>query len=230
MRVGSKTDKGRVREQNEDSYGYKGNLFVVADGMGGHQAGEIASAIAVETILAMNFESQVDVELEKAILKANEAILSEVDSHPELSGMGTTIAVMVVHEQTIYIAHVGDSRIYHFGNGKLSQITEDHSLVAELLKNGEITETEAKHHPQRNILTQALGSRNEMKIEFHSYEVKPGEKYLLCSDGLSNMVEENILEAILQLDEEPETLAEKLITLANENGGSDNITVIIVEV
>lgn len=232
MRIGSKTDKGRVREQNEDAYGYKERLFVVADGMGGHQAGEIASAIAVETILKMNIdgETPIDLELEKAILKANDAILNEVVHHPELSGMGTTVAVMVIHNQTVNIAHVGDSRIYYYSEGRLAQLTKDHSLVAELVKNGEISESEAKHHPQRNILTQALGSRGEMKVEFQSLALKPGDKFLLCTDGLSGMVDENWLGNILRLDEEPQILAEKLVNLANENGGSDNITVIIIEV
>ncbi|HYH03459.1 MAG TPA: protein phosphatase 2C domain-containing protein, partial [Bacillota bacterium] len=124
MRVGAKTDKGRVREQNEDSYGFKNQLFVVADGMGGHQAGEIASAIAVTTILAMDFEDQVETELERAIIKANDAILHEVDQHPELSGMGTTVATMVLNNRNVYIAHVGDSRIYHFAGGQLEQLTK----------------------------------------------------------------------------------------------------------
>ena len=230
MRVGAKTDKGRVREQNEDSYGFKNQLFVVADGMGGHQAGEIASAIAVTTILAMDFEDQVETELERAIIKANDAILHEVDQHPELSGMGTTVATMVLNNRNVYIAHVGDSRIYHFAGGQLEQLTKDHSLVAELVKNGEISESEAKHHPQRNILTQALGSRGEVKIEFQSLELKAGEKFLLCSDGLSNMVDEQTIATILQINEDPQVLAERLVAKANENGGSDNITVILVEV
>ncbi|HEY8463514.1 MAG TPA: Stp1/IreP family PP2C-type Ser/Thr phosphatase [Bacillota bacterium] len=230
MRVGSKTDKGRVREQNEDSYGYKDNLFVVADGMGGHQAGEIASAIAVETLLATDFDTQIQVQLEQAILKANEAILNEVAQHPELSGMGTTIAVLIIEDQTVYLAHVGDSRIYHYNNDQLKQLTKDHSLVAELVKNGVISENEAKYHPQRNILTQALGSPDEVKIEFQSCSCKPGDKFLLCSDGLSNLVDADTLREILQQDVDPQVIADKMVDLANENGGSDNITVIVVEV
>lgn len=230
MRVGSKTDKGRVREQNEDAFGYKEQLFVVADGMGGHQAGEIASAIVVETILAMTFTDRIDLELEKAILKANDAILEEVSRRPELSGMGTTVVSMVVEAPTIYIAHVGDSRIYRLHEGQLCQLTYDHSLVAELVKTGEITESEARHHPQRNILTQALGSRGELKIDFGQIEWVAGDKYLLCSDGLSGMLDEKAIQEILQLDEEPQHLAEMLVSMANDHGGSDNITVIVVEV
>jgi serine/threonine protein phosphatase PrpC len=229
MRVGSKTDKGHVREQNEDAYGFKENLFVVADGMGGHQAGEIASAIAVETILATNFTTTIEVELSQAIQKANDSILGEVDQHPELSGMGTTVAVLVVQTEMICLAHVGDSRIYHYAAGHLEQLTQDHSLVAELVKSGEISENEAKHHPQRNILTQALGSKGEIKIEFQTLARNPGDKFLLCSDGLSGMVDEASLAAILKLEQEPQFLAERLVSFANDQGGLDNITVIVVE-
>jgi serine/threonine protein phosphatase PrpC len=231
MRIGAKTDKGRVREQNEDSYGYKDNLFVVADGMGGHQAGEIASAIAVETILNIDFGvDNIDFELEKGILKANEAILEEVNHYPEMAGMGTTVVVLLIRDQTAYIAHVGDSRIYHYVDGALTQLTKDHSLVAELLENGEISENEAKNHPQRNILTQALGSRIEMKIEFLALGIQPGDKFLLCSDGLFGMVDREGIGEILKMDGEAQELAEKLVERANENGGSDNITVLVVEV
>lgn len=231
MRIGAKTDKGRVREQNEDSYGYKDNLFVVADGMGGHQAGEIASAIAVETILNLDFGvDNIDSELEKGILKANEAILEEVNHHPEMAGMGTTVVVLLIRDQTAYIAHVGDSRIYHYVDGALTQLTKDHSLVAELVENGEISENEAKNHPQRNILTQALGSRSELKIEFLALGIQPGDKFLLCSDGLFGMVDREGIGEILKIDGEAQELAEKLVERANDNGGSDNITVLVVEV
>jgi serine/threonine protein phosphatase PrpC len=230
MRIGSKTDKGRIREQNEDAYGFKENLFVVADGMGGHQAGEIASAIAVETILAANFTNEIELELGQAIQKANDSILAEVDQHPDLSGMGTTVAVLLVQAERIYLAHVGDSRIYRFDTaGRLGQLTQDHSLVAELVKSGEISENEAKHHPQRNILTQALGSKGEIKIEFQTLARNPGDKFLLCSDGLSGMVDEASLAAILKLEQEPQFLAERLVSFANDQGGLDNITVIVVE-
>jgi serine/threonine protein phosphatase PrpC len=229
MRVGTKTDKGKVREQNEDAYGFKENLFVVADGMGGHQAGEIASAIAVETILAADFTTGIVPELNQAIQRANESILKAVGQHPELAGMGTTVAVLYVQGRTVYLAHVGDSRIYQYTAGYLTQLTHDHSLVAELVKNGEISEDDAKHHPQRNILTQALGSLDELQIEFQNLAFNPGDKFLLCSDGLSGPVDAAAIAAILQLDEAPQVLAEKLVRLANEQGGPDNITVIVVE-
>jgi serine/threonine protein phosphatase PrpC len=229
MRVGTKTDKGKVREQNEDAYGFKENLFVVADGMGGHQAGEIASAIAVETILAADFTTGIDLELNQAIQRANESILEAVRQHPELAGMGTTVAVLYVQDRMVYLAHVGDSRIYHYTAGRLTQLTHDHSLVAELVKNGEISEDDAKHHPQRNILTQALGSLDELQIEFKNLPFIPGDKFLLCSDGLSGLVDAEAIAAILQLNEAPQVLAEKLVQLANEQGGPDNITVVVLE-
>jgi serine/threonine protein phosphatase PrpC len=230
MRVGSKTDKGRIREQNEDTYGFKENIFVVADGMGGHQAGEIASAIAVETILAANITTAIELELSQAIQKANDSILAAVSQCPELDGMGTTVAVLVVRTSMVYLAHVGDSRIYHYSERQLVQLTQDHSLVAELVKNGEISASEAKHHPQRNILTQALGSKGEMQIEFQRLACSSGDKFLICSDGLSGMVDEATIATVLELDQEPQVLAEKLVNLANEHGGNDNITVIIVEI
>jgi protein phosphatase len=224
------TDKGRIREQNEDAYGFRENIFVVADGMGGHQAGEIASAIAVETILAANFTTAIETELYQAIQKANDSILAAVDQHPELDGMGTTVAVLVVRMAMVYLAHVGDSRIYHYSKQRLVQLTQDHSLVAELVKNGEISASEAKHHPQRNILTQALGSKGEIRSEFQTIACSLGDKFLICSDGLSGIVDEATIAAVLQLDQEPQLLAEKLVNLANEQGGNDNITVIIVEI
>jgi serine/threonine protein phosphatase PrpC len=230
MRVGSMTDKGRIREQNEDAYGFRENIFVVADGMGGHQAGEIASAIAVETILAANFTTAIETELYQAIQKANDSILAAVDQNPELDGMGTTVAVLVVRMAMVYLAHVGDSRIYHYSKQRLVQLTQDHSLVAELVKNGEISASEAKHHPQRNILTQALGSKGEIRSEFQTIACSLGDKFLICSDGLSGIVDEATIAAVLQLDLEPQLLAEKLVNLANEQGGNDNITVIIVEI
>jgi serine/threonine protein phosphatase PrpC len=230
MRVGSMTDKGRIREQNEDAYGFRENIFVVADGMGGHQAGEIASAIAVETILAANFTTAIETELYQAIQKANDSILAAVDQNPELDGMGTTVAVLVVRMAMVYLAHVGDSRIYHYSKQRLVQLTQDHSLVAELVKNGEISASEAKHHPQRNILTQALGSKGEIRSEFQTIACSLGDKFLICSDGLSGIVDEATIAVVLQLDLEPQLLAEKLVNLANEQGGNDNITVIIVEI
>jgi protein phosphatase len=257
MRVGAKTDQGKVRERNEDAYGFRNNLFVLADGMGGHSAGEIASSIAVETILNSSImglqgtdcapdhvrscESQppniepsltdtLKTKLKESILRANESILAEVALHPENKGMGTTVTVLYVTEGQAFFSHVGDSRIYHYSKGSLVQLTDDHSLVAELIKNGVISETEARSHSKRNILTQALGTEGALDFEVTEIPVVTGDKFLLCSDGLNGILEDSLMKDQLALNEDPQIIAEQLVSLANEKGGPDNITVIVVEI
>lgn len=231
MRVGAKTDVGKVREVNEDSYGYRDRLFVLADGMGGYEAGEIASAIAVETVLAVNpAGNETAARLRQVILDANQAILSEVEKHPEHAGMGTTITVLYLDNTQAYITNVGDSRIYTLSGGKLLQLTADHSLVAELVKNGSITEAEAKIHPRRNILTQALGMEGNLEFEVSMVAFAPGDKFLLCSDGLTGILDESTIAAYLAADATPQSIAEQLVGAANAAGGKDNISVIVVEV
>jgi PPM family protein phosphatase len=230
MQIGSKTDKGRVREQNEDCFGYRNNLFVVADGMGGHEAGEVASAIAVQIILNSEFGTDIRQSLKDAVLKANDVILKETEQHPEYDGMGTTIAVLVLNGEQGYLAHIGDSRIYIWSNGELQQITKDHSLVAELVKNGGITEEEAKTHPQRNVLTRALGTQGLDEVEIKEISITRGDKLLLCTDGLSGLLDDNDLKILLNKAETPQDTVNILIDTANERGGPDNITVILIEV
>lgn len=231
MKIGAKTDKGKVREQNEDSYGYEGQLFVLADGMGGHLAGEIASAIAVKTILTTDFSNNSpDNTLKEAVYQANQEILRAVEQDPTQHGMGTTVAVLYFHENVAYCTHIGDSRIYHYSNGSLLQLTSDHSLVAELVKSGSLTVAEAKNHPQRNILTHALGTEIMPELTVTRVPAFPGDKFLLCSDGLSGLLEESqILEGI-SVDDEPQVIADHLVALANDAGGTDNITVILIEI
>ncbi len=229
MRIGSKTDKGLVREQNEDSMGYRNNLFVVADGMGGHEAGEIASAIAVETILATDLALNIPEALGAAVLAANEAILHEAERQPSLQGMGTTVVVLAWVEDEIFFTHVGDSRIYQLTDGTLKQLTEDHSLVVELVKNGGLTADEAKNHPQRNILTRALGTKGLSNIEVQTVSHAPGDKLLLCSDGLYSLLKDVELQEILSAVEPPQTIVDRLVDLANERGGNDNITLILID-
>ncbi|MGE5582446.1 MAG: Stp1/IreP family PP2C-type Ser/Thr phosphatase [Bacillota bacterium] len=230
MKIGAMTDKGRIREQNEDAYGYKDHLFVIADGMGGHEAGEIASAIAVETILASEISPDLAGSLQAAVKKANNAILAEINQNETLDGMGTTVAVLWLDTDRAYVAHVGDSRIYQFHGGDLIQLTADHSLVAELVKNGSITEEEAKIHPQRNVLTRALGTKGELDLEINLFQVHQGDKFLLCSDGLTGMLDEAAIRNLMALPEDPQAIAGLMVAKANENGGSDNITVIVIEV
>lgn len=230
MKIGSKTDQGKVREQNEDCYGYRGNLFVVADGMGGHQAGEVASALAVETILSAALEPDPAAALKEAVSRANRVILDETARRPECEGMGTTVAVLALDGCQAYFTHVGDSRIYLWSRGELTQLTDDHSLVAELVKNGGLSAEEAQNHPQRNILTRALGTQGLAEVEVRSVPARAGEKFLLCSDGLSGGLKENTILQLLSQDAPPQQIAADLVQAANDSGGADNITVIVIEI
>jgi serine/threonine protein phosphatase PrpC len=231
MKIGAKTDKGKVREQNEDAYGYHDNLFVLADGMGGHCAGEVASAIAVQTILATDFTVNSPYEtLKEAVYRANQAILNAVEQNPSQYGMGTTIAVLYFYENQAYFTHIGDSRIYRYSNGSLLQLTGDHSLVAELVKSGSLTEAEAKNHPQRNILTRALGADVMPELEITQVPALAGDKFLLCSDGMCGFLEEAQIVKEISADNEPQAIVDNLVALANDAGGTDNITAILIEI
>lgn len=230
MKVAGRTDRGKVRELNEDTFGYHDNLFVVADGMGGHQAGEVASAIAVETILKADLTGDIKAALQKTLETANLAILKEAEGKNELDGMGTTVALLYLEPKLAYVTHVGDSRVYYLSGNDLKQLTCDHSLVFELVKSGEITAEEAKIHPQRNILTRALGSNETLETEIIEIPVAPGDKFLLCSDGLTNSISEALIKEFMSREEDPEPIVEHMISTANQLGGSDNITVILVEI
>ncbi len=230
MEVGAKTDKGKVREQNEDTLGYRDTLFVIADGMGGHQAGEVASAIAVETVLAVEMDADPVASLRRAVLSANSAILEEMAKNESFSGMGTTVAILLLKTDQAFVSHLGDSRIYQLAAGNLVQLTDDHSFVAELIKNGSITEEEAKIHPQRNVLTRALGTEGHLEFEVNSFTTHSGDKFLLCSDGLTGIVDEKIIKEILMSGETPQVIADHLVEQANKDGGTDNISVIVIEV
>ena len=230
MKAAGRTDRGKVRERNEDTFGYQQNLFVVADGMGGHQAGEVASAIAVETILKADLTGEIKAALQNALAAANQAILQKAAQDKELTGMGTTVAVLYLGTERAYVTHIGDSRVYYLSGDELKQLTNDHSLVNELVKSGEITAEEAKSHPQRNILTRALGSNETLEAEIVEIEVTKGDKFLLCSDGLSNSLPEPFIKELMSSKEDPDAIVERMINSANELGGSDNITVILVEI
>lgn len=230
MKVAGRTDRGKVRELNEDAFGYHGGLFVVADGMGGHQAGEVASAIAVDTILKADISGDVKTALQKSLMAANQAILKQAEQSKEYNGMGTTVAVLFFGDNRAFVTHIGDSRVYYLSGDSLKQLTSDHSLVNELVKTGEITAEEAKSHPQRNILTRALGSNDSFDPEIIEIEVTKGDKFLLCSDGLTGTVPETLIKEYMSLETEPEAIVNQLIDSANEFGGNDNITVILVEI
>ncbi|HBK68996.1 MAG TPA: Stp1/IreP family PP2C-type Ser/Thr phosphatase [Firmicutes bacterium] len=228
MRVGMATHVGKVREVNEDSIGRQGSLLVLADGMGGHNAGEVASALVVERVLALEAEgSDFKAELVSTLKDANHALLEYASAHQECSGMGTTVVAVKIETERICVAHVGDSRVYHWHKGLLIQLTTDHSLVGELVRSGGITEEQAKNHPQRHILTRALGTPGDIEIEYAEYPLAEGDRLLLCSDGLTVMLSHEEIFTILSLDHSPQEIADYLVKAANEKGGTDNISVIV---
>jgi len=234
FRVGSATDVGRVRSNNQDSFLVReGDLFAVADGMGGHQGGEVASALALQ-ILGQAHDEPSTSTLVRAVRSANQAVFDKAGADPELKGMGTTLTALADVEtqdgHRLGIVNVGDSRLYRLRHDRIEQLTEDHSLVASLVRQGRITAEEAENHPQRNILTRALGIDEAVAVD--SWEVEPvaGDRFLICSDGLFNEVDENRLVATLRRFEDPGDAARELVRLANEGGGRDNITAVVVDV
>ncbi len=233
---------GQVRKANEDSCGFatvpNGELFVVCDGMGGHVGGATASRIAVEQII-QHFQAQlypnVYQALHDALCRANIQILGAADADPSLKGMGTTACIVLVNGTDAYIAHVGDSRIYLFEsqNQRLFRITKDHSFVQSLVDMGQLDDRDAEHHPRKNVIMKALGSKEELKPEVYPSPVQPakGDMFLICSDGLAGMVDDNCIEAILASDQSTEQKVLDLVTNANVPGkGLDNITAQVVKV
>ena len=234
---GAATDTGRVRPSNEDAYLALPGLFAVADGMGGHRGGSVASALALETLRGRLVDGDGPCTTDRLVLavqEANEVIVDRAAQDPELLGMGTTltaIALVQLHDQAaLGVVNVGDSRLYLLKDGELEQITEDHSLVATLERQGRLTREEAAVHPQRNILTRALGI--DARVMVDSWEILPfvGDRYLLCSDGLYNEVDDRRIEATLRKLADPAEAAHELVRLANEAGGRDNITCVVVDV
>jgi serine/threonine protein phosphatase PrpC len=236
LRWGGATDVGHVRSVNQDAMLLGPDVFVVADGMGGHQGGEVASSVAIETIEAVagRIAGSSVTDLVAAVGDANEAVYERGSNDPSLSGMGTTLvaiaAVVEDGEERLAIVNVGDSRAYRFSGGELRQITEDHSLVAELVREGRISEQEAAVHPQRNIVTRALGIDEHIPVDDFQLLPHTGDRYLLCSDGLTNEVEERDMAVVLRTVDDPDEAARELVRRANQHGGRDNITVVIVDV
>lgn len=238
MKAFALTDVGQRRKINQDCVyasvepvGNLPNLFIVADGMGGHKAGDFASRFAVNAVresIGASQETNPIKLIRDAIELANRGILRESDEHEEMRGMGTTIVVTTIIDRYAYTANVGDSRLYLLGDS-LKQITKDHSLVEEMVRLGEITEAEARNHPDKNIITRAVGATPNVDIDFFDYKVEPGGMILMCSDGLSNMVEDEDIRRILRRTISIEDKARVLVETANENGGKDNIAVILVE-
>ncbi|MDT8859076.1 Stp1/IreP family PP2C-type Ser/Thr phosphatase [Alkalihalobacillus sp. MEB130] len=234
-----RTDVGKIRAHNEDSGGVFKNdigvLAVVADGMGGHRAGDVASAMTttyLQDVWGEVEEMATVVDAEKWLIEQfeqiNEHLYAHAEKHSECRGMGTTLVVALCTEEFISIAHIGDSRAYIYNEFGFQLKTSDHSLVQELVRNGQISEEEAEHHPRRNVLLQALGTEREIKIDVTTLQVEEEQHVLLCSDGLTNKVNHDELKAHLEGAGELSIKAEKLVHLANERGGEDNITVALV--
>ena len=222
------TDVGRHREGNEDSMLDALPLFVVADGMGGAQAGEVASSVAVETLgEMMPDDDRAEEDLADAITEANRRIHSKAQEDRELAGMGTTLTAAFVHDGTVTIGHVGDSRAYRYREGELAQLTDDHSLVAELERHGKLTAAEARVHPQRSMILRALGIGAEVEVDTYVFTGEPGDVYLLCSDGLSGLVHDQVIAEVLNSAASLDDAAHELVELANLSGGPDNITALL---
>lgn len=238
LKTYSMTDIGRKRKLNQDTVyscehplGNLNNLFIVCDGMGGHKAGDYASAYTVKAI-----EREVEVcedkspikILREAITVANTEIYEKASSEPDFAGMGTTCVAATVADDVLYVANVGDSRLYLIDKA-ITQVTKDHSLVAELVRKGSLDENQAKSHPDRNIITRAIGASPSVEIDFFEVELNPSDVILMCTDGLTNMVDDDEILRIVRTSVDVPDMAENLIKMANHNGGKDNIGVVIIE-
>ncbi len=231
FRWGSASDTGRVRTINQDRLFVAPTLFVVADGMGGHQAGEVAAEIAVEGFTAAGV-ANVD-ELTERIAAANSAILDAASDDTSKYGMGTTLTALALPTDDtagLIVANVGDSRTYLFRHGDIAQVSQDHSLVGDLVREGRLTEAEATNHPRRNVVTRALGIEHPVSIDTFSVPIVPGDRFVLCSDGLTDEVSPSAIAAALRRLGDPQEAADELVRMANEAGGRDNVTVVVVDV
>jgi protein phosphatase len=242
------SDVGRKRKTNEDSYHIdpERGLFIVADGMGGHVAGEVASKLAVDTIQDFMRISDDDSEItwpfefdenlsagqnriQAAIKLANREIVQHMQAKEDTRGMGTTVVTAVVADDACYIGHVGDSRAYLIRDHKIRQLTRDHTFVNEQVEKGFMSRAEAEKHPARNILTRAVGSSEELHVELSETPLKAGDRILLCSDGLSSMVEDEAILKTVEKHPDPSEACRSLVALANQNGGWDNVTAVLIQ-
>jgi serine/threonine protein phosphatase PrpC len=235
LRWGSSTDVGRVRQLNEDSLWTSDRLFAVADGMGGHAAGEVASAMAISEISQLTASSALTAkEITTAIERANEHIVQAGRDRPDRYGMGTTLSglglVTAGGDEHWVVFNVGDSRVYRFAAGVLTQLTVDHSAVQELVTAGFIARQEARAHPRRNIVTRSLGSLPAPKVDVWVLPLVAGDRFLVCSDGLTTELEDAEIDGILADSDDPRSAADELVKQANLAGGHDNVTVVVVDV
>ena len=238
MRAVAATDVGRVREINQDcvyssveAVGSLPNLFIVADGMGGHKAGDIASRLTVDSVTSqLSRASGRDyiTLINDTIINANEQVIKKAAESDDYAGMGTTLVVATIFNNVLKVANVGDSRLYIIGDD-IIQITRDHSLVEEMVINGQLNRADARIDTRKNIITRAIGGERHVEAEMFSVELKPDDIVLMCSDGLSNMVDDEQILQIVKSNPDIEEAASKLISTANDNGGKDNISVVIVK-
>lgn len=241
MKVYAVTDVGMKRSMNQDSFlcheeplGILPNCFIIADGMGGHNAGDYASRYVIDSV-ASSFRStkkRTKIQaIEEAVRVANEGIVRKGSEMKELEGMGTTFVMVTIDEDnTVLAANIGDSRLYLVSDNKIRQISMDHSLVAEMVRKGEINKEGARYHPQKNVVLRAISTREVVSPDFYEFKVKPGDYCLLCSDGLSDMLDEVEMLKVINEYEDVSDISERMITLANENGGKDNITLILIKI
>lgn len=240
MQIAYQSSTGKVRDKNEDAVGTFKNqnglvLALITDGIGGNNAGEVASQMVV-THMGEAFEAttissldKIETWFENQLAKENAAIIDESNTDTRLHGMGTTIVAALIDGKQNLIANIGDSRGYIYSNGQFTQITEDHSYVNELVKHGDITPDQAKTNPYKNIITKSLGINSDSAADFKPYTAQPGDQIMLCTDGLTNMVDDSDIEKVLAMDEELQAKCDMLVSLANENGGQDNITVLLAQ-
>ncbi len=231
--VAAATDKGRVRSSNEDALWTGDSVFAVADGMGGHAAGEVASATAlmpVRTLDGRVFANAREAReaLANAVLDANQAVVDKAVADPSMRGMGTTLTAAMFEGRRLHVAHVGDSRAYLLRNGELSQLTTDHTLVQHLIDEGELTPEEAAEHPQRSVITRAIGVSDQVEVDSLTITLEGDDQLLLCSDGLTGPVSDGEIARFVLGEDDPEAAVAKLIEAANAAGGPDNITIVLL--
>ena len=239
MKYFGTTDIGKIRENNEDCFHTEDNLFIVADGMGGHMAGEVASSLSVKSFLKFFKDSIKDTDklnskltskiLKDAVTAANSEVFKQSVSNPDCFGMGTTFTACCTESGIAHIIHVGDSRAYLVRDNRIDLITSDHTFVGEMLKRGEITYEDTFDHPQRNYLTNVLGVADEVIPDYHQLKVGKGDRLILCTDGLNSMLKDELILKISGKSKRPEELVKALIKQANRLGGRDNISVIVID-
>jgi len=230
VRVGARTDVGKVRTRNEDAYLVEEPLFAVADGMGGHRGGNVASALTIEAIreAAPTWDPSGD-PLVQAVRRANRVVHERAAGDHNLRGMGTTVTVLQTSGAAAVIAHVGDSRAYLLRDGDLRQLTHDHTLVQQMVDEGKISQEEAGVHPARNIITRSLGVDEDVDVDEQRLDLRPGDRVLLCSDGLTGMLEADEIGQVMRDERDPQAAADTLVDLAVERGGDDNVTTVVVD-